>query len=91
MHPFPRALCHFNERDFPYVSDQLALIPGMSLDELNPEESSVSVAVVHSPKLLLGAAHLEQARALAHFHLSGCANSFSTTSSKGVVCTHPEQ
>ncbi|XP_030839844.1 serine/threonine-protein kinase SMG1 isoform X2 [Strongylocentrotus purpuratus] len=86
-----KALSHFNERDFPAVSDQLALIPGMSLDDLNPKDPSVGIAAVHSPRLLLRAGQLEQARALTHYHLSGCASSFPTTSSnKGVVCTHPQ-
>ncbi|XP_063961813.1 serine/threonine-protein kinase SMG1-like [Lytechinus pictus] len=85
-----QALRHFNERDFPSVSDQLALIPGMSLDDLNPKDPTVGIATVHSPTLLLRAGQLEQARALTHYHLSGCAGSFPTTSNRGVVCTHPQ-
>ncbi|XP_072167614.1 serine/threonine-protein kinase SMG1-like [Diadema setosum] len=85
-----QALSHFNKRDFPGAASQLSLIPGMSLDDFSPVDPTVATTEARSPHLLLKANQLEQARALTHFHLSGCADTFSATNNKGVVCTHPE-
>ncbi|XP_038064648.1 serine/threonine-protein kinase SMG1-like [Patiria miniata] len=85
-----KALSHFDDRDFPAVTNHLDLVPGLSPDPKASDDFLMAPDSIQSPEAVLLRAGLELVRALTCYHTTGCVRAPVSVMSKDMTCLHPE-